>query len=437
MRGQIDINLRNALFYEEKRPFFLEGKENFEIGAVSSGETSALKSIVNTRTIVDPLLGLKLNGKLGDRNVVSGIFALDESPESTFGTGSENEKNAAFTILRYKRTLNKDSYIGGFYSGRGHDGDSNRITGIDGRFRLNGKSTLEYNAIASFDKQSGDYSGGSTAAVAYDYKTRRLAFGLGFRNISQNFKADTGYYTRTGISQLPMRINYSFFPKSKLIQQMRLVYSGNHNYDHETGLWGTYNFTGVDFYFPRQSFLWFGRNHKREVFAGQVWNINDMGGGFGTQILKQLYLSLYVVNGRRIFYDPQAPYSGKSLYLSVSATWQPTSKFRSSLDLTYSDFFRHSDNSKVYDYSIVRNRTTFQFNKYLYLRSIVEYNSYHKRIQADLLASFTYIPGTVIQAGYGSVYEKLRWEHERYIPANDFLHTRRHFFLKASYLWRL
>jgi hypothetical protein len=55
----------------------------------------------------------------------------------------------------------------------------------------------------------------------------------------------------------------------------------------------------------------------------------------------------------------------------------------------------------------------------------------------DLLASFTYIPGTVIHVGYGSLYERIKWEAGEYTSADRFLETKRGFFFKASFLWRL
>ena len=102
------------------------------------------------------------------------------------------------------------------------------------------------------------------------------------------------------------------------------------------------------------------------------------------------------------------------------------------------DFFRPANGEKIYDYTIWRNRTTFQVNRYLFFRGIVEYNNYWKKINADLLASFTYIPGTVIYLGYGSIYEKIKWSNEDrdYFPSDDYLQTRKSFFFKASYLWR-
>jgi len=68
---------------------------------------------------------------------------------------------------------------------------------------------------------------------------------------------------------------------------------------------------------------------------------------------------------------------------------------------------------------------------------VVEYNDYRRKLLTDLLLSFTYIPGTVIQLGYGSLYEKTRWQDDAYVPDDRFLEMKRGLFFKASYLWRL
>ena len=59
--GQIDINRRYALFFPEKRPFFLEGLEAFH---VAGSDYSPLQAVVHTRTIENPAGGAKLTGKL-------------------------------------------------------------------------------------------------------------------------------------------------------------------------------------------------------------------------------------------------------------------------------------------------------------------------------------------------------------------------------------
>ena len=70
------------------------------------------------------------------------------------------------------------------------------------------------------------------------------------------------------------------------------------------------------------------------------------------------------------------------------------------------------------------------------MRGIVEYNFYRRRLTADALVSFTYIPGTVCYVGYGSAYERTEWNGNEYVDSERFLQTKSGFFFKISYLWR-
>jgi len=65
--AQLEVNERFALFYPEKRPFFLEGLDYF---------TTVINAVF-TRTVVDPVWGGKLTGKTG-RNL-AGVFVTATS----------------------------------------------------------------------------------------------------------------------------------------------------------------------------------------------------------------------------------------------------------------------------------------------------------------------------------------------------------------------
>ena len=93
--------------------------------------------------------------------------------------------------------------------------------------------------------------------------------------------------------------------------------------------------------------------------------------------------------------------------------------------------------TRVYDYTIARSKTNFQVNRYLFFRAIFEYNWFRRQLMTDFLASFTYIPGTVIHAGFGSLYQQTRWDGVEYVRDTSFVEMRRGLFFKASYLWRL
>jgi hypothetical protein len=126
--GQIDVNLRYNLFYPEKRPFFLEGGEIFNVGGPASPD--AFYAAVHTRTIGDPTAGVKLSGKLGQADTVAALFAVDDMAGGTVA-GATGDTRAEVGILRYKRTLKQDSYAGGFLTTRTHGGRSNRLAGAD------------------------------------------------------------------------------------------------------------------------------------------------------------------------------------------------------------------------------------------------------------------------------------------------------------------
>jgi len=65
----VTANQRFPIFFEEKRPFFLEGIDIFNTQIAA----------VHTRTIVDPDFAVKLSGKI-DRNSFGLLVASDNAP---------------------------------------------------------------------------------------------------------------------------------------------------------------------------------------------------------------------------------------------------------------------------------------------------------------------------------------------------------------------
>ena len=86
--GEVDVNLRYSIYYSEKRPFFLEGMENFNFA--TSMEANTVSAIVYTRTIVDPLLGVKLTGKIGKQRRHFRDFLPGRIPRKPGGRGGQH-----------------------------------------------------------------------------------------------------------------------------------------------------------------------------------------------------------------------------------------------------------------------------------------------------------------------------------------------------------
>jgi hypothetical protein len=130
------------------------------------------------------------------------------------------------------------------------------------------------------------------------------------------------------------------------------------------------------------------------------------------------------------------PEQGKRTVAVANLDVQPMDHFGFTATATYANLFRGSDNSLVYDYPIGRLRVIYQWNQYWFVRAITEYNGYKKNLTDDFLLSFTYIPGTVVYLGYGSLFERTAWNQPAYVPSNSYLETYRGIFFKMSYLWR-
>lgn len=432
--GQVDVNLRYSLFYSEKRPFFLEGSEIFNIAGVATSEVDPLGTLVHTRTIVNPLIGVKLSGKIGSKNTLATLYSVDELPNDTKG------KNAIFPILRYKRTLFDDSYIGAIYTGRETNVSYNRVAGIDGIYRLKQSSTLEYNLIFSNSKFStdNDSRNGSVVTVNYTSDTRDLTYNFAIKNITENFFIETGYLTRSGILSITGLIKPKLFPPNSFISRIDLEAFSAQTNDKHSEMWETFNHASAQVYMFGSLVAKVKLIYATEIYLKQKFNTGGFAVSFGGQITKLIATSVTYRKMKSIYYS-SSPYQGYSNRVNAILIFRPTQNLESYTSAVYTDFYKNSNDELVYDYPIFRERLTYQLNKYLFLRGVLEFNKFKKQLLTDFLVSFTYVPGTVMHLGYGSIYNQTEWDEpkNRYITSNEFNETQRGFFFKMSYLWRL
>ncbi|MFB3855479.1 MAG: DUF5916 domain-containing protein [Vicinamibacterales bacterium] len=425
--GQVDVNLRHALFYPEKRPFFQEGQDFFNLGA----SNAALQSALNTRSIVNPIGGVKLSGKVTPSDSIGMIYSADELP------GGPGPDLAHFTVLRYKRALREDAYLGGFYTSRESGPESNRVFGTDGLLRIDRASTLAFHAFGSTTSGGENaYSNGRAASVQYSRTTRELFVEAQVIDVSTGFDTLAGYLTRNGVTSLRGAFGPSFYPGSSLVRRIQPTVSTTRTRDAYSGSWEGSNEFRLRLVFPRSGSATFQYSHASEIFLGREFSTSGFLASASVQWTSQIRLQATATRGNAIFYSA-TPFQGRSARASLSLVYQPSERWNETFSLTYTNFDRDEDGRRLYDYGIARSRTSYQANRYLLFRAIVEYNTYRRRLLTDLLASFTYIPGTVLHAGYGSIHERLEDYPGEPARGRSFREMQRGFFLKASYLWRL
>ncbi len=138
---QITVNQRYAVYFPEKRPFFLENEDFFRTPM----------DLFFTRSIGDPSAGIRLTGKDGPYSV--GLMAADDrSPGLAVPDYSPySGMRSYFTIARVSRDIFRQSSVGAIYTDWEcpTTGEYNRIGGVDTHLKFNPNWTLEGQAVAT------------------------------------------------------------------------------------------------------------------------------------------------------------------------------------------------------------------------------------------------------------------------------------------------
>jgi hypothetical protein len=233
-----------------------------------------------------------------------------------------------------------------------------------------------------------------------------------------------------------IRYRPKFYPSSGIFRRIDLEGFTGQTKDKPSGMWETFNHASLGLYLWNALTARVRYIYSTEVFLNQRFRTDALVTSLSGLVTNWLSISLSHRSGKAIFYST-SPYQGTSSQTSASTTVQPSEQLRADLSLVYVTFHRDSGDVKIYEYPISRAKLTYQLNKYLFFRGIVEYNNFRKQMLTDFLASFTYIPGTVVHLGYGSLYQKIKWENDSYVGSDRFLETKRGLFFKMSYLWRM
>ncbi len=435
--GQVDVNLRYALYYPEKRSFFQEGSETYKIAATQTSVIDPVVSFLHTRTIMNPLAGIKLSGKLDKNNTLALMYTADRIPSDQTAYCGDY---AHSPVLRFKHAFTQDSYLGFLFTDRNMENHFNRVYGVDGMFRVSSSGTVELNGFLSDTKSDFTQAGpsGNTFAARFVSDTRDLVADFTVKSISENFISESGYLSRNGIFFLNGLMRPKLYPDSKAVQRIDIDFFSGQTKDLLSGLWETNNYVSANVYMLGSMLGGIKYSYSTEIFNGEKFNTGGFYFTIGGLVSKKISFSVQYRHLNAIYYSAD-PYQGRTNRISASFTYQPDETVESFSSFVYSDFYKDSGSNLVYEYPILRERLTYQPNKYLFFRGIIEYNKYKRQIITDFLISFTYMPGTVFYLGYGSLYQRTEWDgiNNRYSDSANFLELQRGFFMKMSYLWRL
>jgi hypothetical protein len=426
-RQQIEVNQRFAVQYPELRPFFLEGRDIYQV-ASPGGAT-----IIHTRTIVDPRYGAKLVGKLG-KTSVSVILADDEAPGKVDPADPAFEKTAQ-TLLGRLRYDYSGSYVGVLFTDREFLDTYSRFGGFDGRWQIGKDHRLSYKAFTTRrrDQRGGQHTG-ELAELVFAKEGGRFGYRSQSHLVDPDFSTDVGFVRRTDQRGTRGGGSYHWFPESWIVnwgpslsydylwdydgvlQERGVTPEINVQFAKNVSVNGNYEqamerFGGIDFQKKRVSFDGNINTSRRISFSGTF--------STGDQIR-------FVAN----------PFLGSGTTWSMNSTLRPFSRLQSQVSLTSSRFVDRRTDSEVFDVKIFRAQTTYQFTDRFLVRNISQYNTLDKTLDANVLVTYRVNAGTVFFVGYDDHYREGRQVNAELFAADPWQRTNRSIFAKLQYLFR-
>ena len=193
----LDVNEPFALFYPEKRPFFMEGADFF---------TTPMNAVY-TRMVRDPAWGVKLTGKEGPHTV--GAFVVEDDVTNLIFPGAEGSQSTTLrrsstsAVARYKLDVGNAFTLGLLATARQGQDYHNRVAGFDVDVRLSRQDRIQLQVLRSstryprliaeeFGQPRGDFS--DLAAQAFYTRTgRRVSLWALAQLRGKDFRADLGF----------------------------------------------------------------------------------------------------------------------------------------------------------------------------------------------------------------------------------------------------
>jgi hypothetical protein len=472
--GQTIFDPRQAISFPEKRPFFLEANENFQVP----------NSLIYTRRIVAPKGALKVSGKVGGTNV--GILsAVDDGSATVVGA-----KNPLFNIMRLRRDVGPGSTLGMVYTDRIQGDDYNRVVAVDSRQRFGTRYLLSSQVGASFTGLGGENSDGRPL---WDFNLsqsgRASGFSARFQGIHPEFNAASGFISRSGIARAVFQPRHTWFPKNNVIQSISFTPISDNTWEWDRfvdgtepndikmntsttavlrGGWSTTFYTWTEtFKYPPS--LYEGYFVERHDATGAV---TDTVPFVGTDRLTNLGVNLRLATPQWSQFSGAVDFSGGQddnfdewsqayiYYTTIEGDWRPTDQVRVNARYLEQRIHRKSDNSLVRLRAIPRLKLEYQVARPIFVRIVTQYDGLkvadlrddsrsndpllvqtatgYRRltsinrggVRADWLFSYQPNPGTVFFMGYGAS-----------IASDEFRPTGLEriadgFFVKWSYLFR-
>jgi hypothetical protein len=474
--AQLQFDPRDALFYPEKRPFFLDGLDMFR----------SPTQLIYTRRLVDPVGAAKVTGKIAGTNVafLSGADNQEVSPSG--------EDTPFYNLLRVRRDVGEQHTLGVVYTDREEGGAYNRVAAADGRFVLGDAYALTVQGGGSVTGVAGESVLGPFWYATLNRAGRAFGLTAATRGFSDDFRAASGFVSRTGIVYAGVTPSHTVQGKPGAALESwsaSILLDGRWDYDRffdgrtpndprlhvNTG----FSFRGgwqvgtslllESFAYPAELYADYFIERATDTgidtipYTGTDRLSNfDLVVNVATPRFQTFAADLFFVGGRDENFFEWAP-----AWIAIGTlgiTWRPSEQMRVNLLYNHQQYVRPSDGTTVGVRRVPRLKLEYQLTRAIFLRFVGQYDAEARDslrddsrtgdpillrhpasgtftrttrlsrndLRFDWLFSYRPSPGTVVFLGYGgSLAEADAFSFRDLERRSD------GFFVKLSYLWRM
>ncbi|MEZ4388540.1 MAG: DUF5916 domain-containing protein [Candidatus Krumholzibacteriia bacterium] len=451
--AQIDVNSKFALFYPEKRPFFMEGSDLF----------ATWFNAVYTRSINDPRVAGKVTGRAGKTSFAV-LSALDRAtaiilPFEEHSRVVQNGESVS-SIVRVKQELGDQAWVGVVATDRRYrGGGSGSLVGLDSRLRLNRNYTVELQYLRSITDEpdspalsagfadhrfdgghhtealDGESYGGYGLYASLERDGRNWSVDLDFWDRSPTFRAENGFETANDQRQGAANASYLFrCEESTWLEWVQPSVYAFRAWNHDGRKKEDAAQVIVEARLRRaQIGLHAYGQVASEVFQGteypDLWMLHNC---FRTTPGERISFGGNVNHGDRVFYSGRT--TGRQTDYGLWLDLRPWDRLL--VETTYSHSHSRSldGGETFFDGYVTRTRLSLQLTRELSARLILQYNDFNEVWEADPLVSYQLDPFSIFYAGSTRDYDLFS---PNATDEATWQLARRQYFVKFQYLFRV
>ena len=450
--AQIGANERFALFFPEKRPFFLEGIELF----------STPIQAVYTRTITSPRWGVRATGKI-EHTAYTALVVEDRGGGSVILPGpnsshlADQEFHSLVAIGRVRQELGQSfvSFLATDREIREADGGGhNRVFGPDFRWSPSDQDTVTGQLLFSSTKTpqrpdlADEWTGRTLSSHAgqiwWQHSTRTFDFYTQYNDFGDGFRADDGFVPQVGFRETYGETGWTFRPNGP-IRRIRTFLIADYQAQRDGGLIFRQISPGIGMDALGSSFIRIRMGFDKVRAGAHTFDRTQLiyhADGSPSRVFNRVGIDGFF--GKQVDFDNARPATGGSI--TAFATVRPTDH----LELRFDGGRRYLDvdtedgrSGRLFTALVARLRTQYTFNARAFLRVIGQYVETKRDpslytfavarrdgdFHGSVLVAYKLNWQSVLFVGYGD---------DRTVSEEDRLEkARRQFFLKLSYAFQL